>query len=543
VIAGQKPSFIAGRGTTLLFVGGERFPAREPFLEPVPVLDRVLADLPAEQDLLALAERREIDKAGVEILHLDAQRFELVDAPLERRPVTLDLDLELGEVARGDPAAVSLDLSDKCRPASRRGKETPPVVDHALGDRPDVRERLVGFLGGEVAICHVALPVVTARADAQSRPGWRVPAVTFLWSRAAIWLFAVFAYLWFEPKPPPLQARWDWPELHDLGYGLDVWARWDSRWYVTIAEHGYGVARDTVPAFFPLYPTLVAALGRVVGGHYVLAGVAVSLGAAYGAFRLLHAVAAERLGEDGARRAVLYLALFPMSLFLQAVYAESLFLLLGLAAFALAERGRFGWAGAAAGLALLTRSAGFALLPALALLAWPSRAALARLLLAPALFAAYPVALWIWIDEPWAWLHAQESIWHRHLSPAGPLGGIWDALTRWHPSGVGTQHALAVNLEGWAFLLLFAGLTIVAWRRLGAPYGLFCALSLALPLSVPSERWPLLSLPRFGLTVFPFFLALATLGAHPRVHDAIVGLSAAFLGVAVVQWVLYQWVA
>lgn len=384
---------------------------------------------------------------------------------------------------------------------------------------------------------------MTARTEAQSRAGWRVPATTFLWSRAALWLGAVFAYLWFEPKPPPLKAQWDARELHDLGYGLDVWARWDSRWYVTIAEHGYGVARDTVPAFFPLYPMLVAGLGRLAGGHYVLAGVAVSLAAAYGAFRLLHLLAVERLGEGGARRAVLYLAVFPMSLFLQAVYGESLYLLLALASFLLAERGRFGWAGAAAGLALLTRSAGFALLPALALLAWPSRSALARLAIAPALFAAYPIALWIWIDDPWAWLHAQESIWHRHLSAAGPLGGIWEALTRWHPSGTSIEHAIAVNLEDWAFLVLFAVLTVVAWRRLGAPYGLFCAVSLAIPLSVPSERWPLLSLPRFGLAVFPFFLALATLGGRPRLHDAIVGVSSVLLGVAIVQWALYQWVA
>ncbi len=61
--------------------------------------------------------------------------------------------------------------------------------------------------------------------------------------------------------------------------------------------------------------------------------------------------------------------------------------------------------------------------------------------------------------------------------------------------------------------------------------------SLLLPLSVPSERWPLLSLPRFGLVVFPLFLALAALAARrPRLHTAIVAISALLLGVAVVQW-------
>ena len=70
-------------------------------------------------------------------------------------------------------------------------------------------------------------------------------------------------------------------------------------------------------------------------------------------------------------------------------------------------------------------------------------------------------------------------------------------------------------------LVLFALLTVIAWRRFGAPYGLFAALSLAIPLSVPSERWPLLSLPRFGLTIFPLFLALAS-SAGGRAHTAIV---------------------
>ena len=73
-----------------------------------------------------------------------------------------------------------------------------------------------------------------------------------------------------------------------------------------------------------------------------------------------------------------------------------------------------------------------------------------------------------------------------------------------------------LNLELLGFLALFVVLAVIAWREFGAPYGLFAALSLALPLSVPSSRWPLLSLPRFGLVVFPFFLALAWIGGRRR---------------------------
>ena len=117
-------------------------------------------------------------------------------------------------------------------------------------------------------------------------------------------------------------------------------------------------------------------------------------------------------------------------------------------------------------------------------------------------------------------------------------------MTKWTPSGAGPQHAIAVNVEGLIALVLFLVLTVVAWRRFGTAYGLFAAVSLAIPLSNPSSRWPLLSLPRFGLVIFPFFLALAALAAErPRVHTAIVAVSALFLGVSVVQWALWQWVA
>lgn len=381
-----------------------------------------------------------------------------------------------------------------------------------------------------------------------SRPGLRVvrtrnPGLEiWLWSRVAIWVAAVFAYLWFEPNRHPGASRWDSPLLHTWGYGLDIWARWDSAFFIRIAKHGYDAASA---AFYPLYPGLVAGLGRVFGGQYVLAGIVVSLAACLGAFVLLYRLAEERLGAAGGYRAVLYLAVFPTALFLGAVYAESLYLLLCVAAFVLAERRLFLAAGAVAGLAILTRVTGVALLPALAVIAWPDRRALAKLAVAIPIAAVYPLVLWQQLGDPWRFWGAQD-LWHRHLSKAGPLGGIRDgiaALWRAAPGGAGPQHATAVNVEGLVFLVLFVALTVIAWRRFGASYGLFAALSLAIPLSLPSARWPLLSLPRFGLPVFPFFLALAWLGTRPRAHAAILSVSALFLGVLTVQWALWQWVA
>jgi hypothetical protein len=380
----------------------------------------------------------------------------------------------------------------------------------------------------------------------------------FLWSRLAIWLAALFAVVTLEPLRNPKAGRWDDPALtRDLGSITDVWARWDSVHFLRVAEHGYSAAEA---AFYPLYPAFVAAAGHALGAHYVLAGVVISLLASLGAFVLLERIAEQRLGVDGARRAVLYLALFPTALFLQAVYAESLYLFLCLAAFVLAERGRFASAGMVVGLAVLTRPVGLALVPPLVLIA---RRRSWQLATALPVVAVYPLILWRKVDDPWAFAHA-EGTWHRHLSPAGPLGGIWDGLraawagleqlasgsnahvywTAVAPADSTPLRTAAINLELAGFLVLFVVLTVIAWRRFGSPYGLFAALSLALPLSVPSSRWPLLSLPRFGLVVFPFFLALAWVGGRsPRAHTAIVAVSSVLLGVFVTQWALWDWVA
>ena len=261
-----------------------------------------------------------------------------------------------------------------------------------------------------------------------------------------------------------------------------------------------------------------------------------------------------------ARRALVYLAVFPAALFLQAVYAESLFLCLALAVFLTAERGRWAPTGALLGLALLTRPTGVALVPPLLLLAWRSGArlrAFGGLLLAPVFFLAFPVVLHQQLGSATAFIHA-ERLWHRTISPLGPLGGISRALRagwagvlqltvgssqHWYWTPVNPGRTAVLNLEYLAYLLLFCFLAVVAWRAVGAAYGLYAATSIAIALTAPSDLYPLLSLPRLGVVIFPLFLALATLTTRERVHVAVVGASSILLGVSVAGWATWQWVS
>jgi hypothetical protein len=356
----------------------------------------------------------------------------------------------------------------------------------------------------------------------------------FLWSRLGIWALAIATALLAAGALNPERGRWDRPRLHELGTAVDVWARWDSDWFLRIAEDGYSWPSST-PAFFPLYPFAVGGLGRLLGGHFLLAGVLVSLAAAAAAFVLLYRLALQRLPEADARRSVVYLAVFPTSLFLGAVYSEALFLALALGCFLLAERGRLGWAGLLAGLALLTRAQGVALVPAVALfaLAEPRRGrALAMAVGTPlAIFAAYPVLLAAWLGKPLAFVEAQQGVWERRASLAGPLGGLAQAVAE----------GAVVEL---AFAAVMLPLAVVAWRTLGAPYGLYALGVLLLPMALPSDRLGgLYSFPRLALLAFPCLLALAMLGRDRRVHAVVVTVSAAALAVFVVRWALWYWVA
>ena len=354
----------------------------------------------------------------------------------------------------------------------------------------------------------------------------------FLWSRAAIWVLAVVVVVGFDSALNARRGEWDSDRLHGLGAVVDVWARWDSEWFLKIAEEGYSWPSST-PAFFPLYPLLIAGLAPVIGGHAVLAGLLISLAAGAAAFALLYRLTAARLGSEAAGRTVLFLALAPTSLFFGAVYSESLFLLLAVGAFLAAERRWFWQAGVIAGLALLTRSAGVALLPALVFFAWqaPSRwRALLGVALAPALFALYPVVLGIWIGRPFAFLEAQEVVWERRLSPAGPLGGVFAAV----------QERELLDL-GVALLLIALG--VIAWRRIGPAYGLYTLASVALPLTFVSDKVPLWSLQRFAVVAFPAFMALATVVRARRAVWITGAILAAGLGVYVVRWALWYWVA
>ena len=116
-----------------------------------------------------------------------------------------------------------------------------------------------------------------------------------------------------------------------------LWTHWDVRHYLGIARDGYtnvGDARLRL-VFFPLYPAVTRVFSAFTGGNLFAAGTLVSLLCSGLCAALLYDLAAMHLDGRGARLAVAYFLLSPMSVFLACAYTEALFISLTLAAIAL----------------------------------------------------------------------------------------------------------------------------------------------------------------------------------------------------------------
>jgi hypothetical protein len=322
-------------------------------------------------------------------------------------------------------------------------------------------------------------------------------------------------------------------------------ARWDSVWYLAIANDGYPADDTRRAAFFPLYPLLLRAVDAVVRSP-IVAGTLVSVACFAAALVLLHRLTEIELGLPAARTTVWALALFPGAVFFSAVYSEALYLALSVGSVYAARTGRWAWAGAAGALGAATRSAGVLLVVPLVVM-WLARADgrprragdAAWIALVPVGLAAFCAALALGGGDAFAPMHAQD-IWFRHF--AGPFVGVWDGTTAaWH----GVHHlddpASRADVVLFGFLVAAVPLVIGTVRRLPPAYGAYVLAALALPLSYPVGPQPLMSLPRVLAVLFPLFMWLgAWLSEGGRLRRAAV-LAPSAAGLAIVTGVFATW--
>jgi hypothetical protein len=327
----------------------------------------------------------------------------------------------------------------------------------------------------------------------------------------------------------------------------EVFAAWDSGWYFDIARQGYyfNPHAESSIAFFPLYPLLMRAAAWPFGGTdraVWVAGIAISYCAFALALGTVHRLTQKITGDrEAARRTVLYLTVFPFSLFFTRVYAESLFLLFSALAVSRAYDGRWGLAGVCGGLATLTRPNGILIAVPLVCMAFGGRPSaravatrLATLVLIPLAFAGYCGYVYTLAGHPLAWLSAQAhwgySLWH---PPWEQLLRMIERFAKYGFYDYFFVSAMApYRLFHGAIALIFLALTPAIFKNLGVGMGAYVLSSLLVPLSGDALE----GIGRYAAVLFPAFMVAGSVKSQ-RAHEAILLSAALFLALFVCLFV------
>jgi hypothetical protein len=381
--------------------------------------------------------------------------------------------------------------------------------------------------------------------------GWqelrRAPIAAFVVHTALVTLTVVVTVL-LTPSRDNLRPDLNGP----LDYLVSPLSLWDGGWYDRIARTGYGLKSEKA-AFWPLYPMVLRVGHDLTHLDYRVIGVLTSNAAFLAALILLHRLVKLDFGPHIASHTVWLLALSPVAFFFSAVYTESLFLFLSVAAIYFGRTGRWSGSALALGLACLTRSTGvLILIPLAAILinqyGWSPRGWWRPGLQLAAGAATSLAFFWhlnhIWSD-PLITFRAQEH-WERYGSmPWDTLTTAGRATLRGYIRG---RHAcesfggedlracrdalglapdsLSDDLGLAATLLGLVLLPYVFWRQ-GAGYGLYALATVVIPLTNPAAISLLASTPRYLLVIFPFAIAASMLLKRRSLFIAVAGLSAA----------------
>jgi len=332
--------------------------------------------------------------------------------------------------------------------------------------------------------------------------------------------------------------------------------RWDSNEYLRVARDGYRVGGEEA-AFFPLYSLAMRHFSAVSGLSLMWSGLLISVAAFLVACLLLYQWAALDYSPQTARWAVLWLCFFPMSFFLVATYAESLFLAAAVASLYLARRGHFLASGVAIALAGATRPPAFLLTIPYVIEFVLQRDFFRRRTLSFVLGALVaPVGTLLYLaaqaaQAPASGLLApftsqQAGNWQRWTT--WPWVTLWDGL-RSAVLGTGVNPGWFTRAIAWQNLVFSAGAVALAACSLllmrGSASAYFVA-SMIFFLSThgqPSE--PLMSMPRWVAGIPPLYLCLALIGLKlpARVRWLALAASAVLLVASAAAFTSGRWIA
>ncbi len=317
------------------------------------------------------------------------------------------------------------------------------------------------------------------------------------------------------------------------GGWLGIWQRFDTNWYLRIAEQGYA-GDDGSAVYFPLYPLLIHGVGLVTGND-MLAAVFISNVAFIMALYLLYRLTDDLFGGDIAKRALIYLAVFPTAFFFLAGYTESLFLALVLGSLYFAKRQMWIGAGACGALAALTRLQGVLLLVPLGYMAWQQNPASRWRALFPLVLLLLATTGFLWFNRL-SLLSSYEGELHARF--VLPWENVWNSVTLLARGGASLVDALNLGIT-----IFFGVMCIAVWRTLPREFALYTFVMFLAPLFRMTTLQPLVSMARYVLVLFPVWMLWALWGKNAWVNRVILYPSVLLSLYLSAQFWLWGWVA
>jgi hypothetical protein len=325
---------------------------------------------------------------------------------------------------------------------------------------------------------------------------------------------------------------------------LEVLARWDGGWYLSIVRYGYprevpagfGDQAQSTLAFFPGYPLLIEAGSSVTGLAPALVGVVVSTLAGAAASVVMWRLAERIADARTANRAVMLFCFSPAAFVFSMVYTEALFLLLVAVCLLALVRERWLAAGVAAALAGLVRPTGLVLTLCCG---WAAVAAISRQrswkpAVAPLLAPTGALAFFGYLR-----LHTGDWLAYVEATRRG-----WDQGFDFGISNVRSVLAVVADRQFGMYVLMLGACAVavvvalyllVRWP-LPAPLLIYVAGTAGIALLSSNTT----SLPRYLLAAFPVFIPVARQlsdEAYPMVVAASATLMATlFWTTSLVTW-------
>jgi hypothetical protein len=333
-----------------------------------------------------------------------------------------------------------------------------------------------------------------------SRPDWQIALAVTVALRVFYTAIAAVFLPFLHPDPGLINSNaftGNLPAPHGMHYALlGIWERFDTLWYLRIAQHGYDLPMAVI--FYPLYPAAIWLVSKLLPA--ITAALLILTVAAFFFFWGLLRLASE-LPEVGKLRTLLLVCVWPTSFVLFAGYAESLTLALVVWAIVFAREAKWEAATVCGLFAGSARPTGVLVFIPLAVMALRSRQTRSLLV---ALTPLGLLSYWGWLRWSGRLSVVEAYRLYQGMTMVPPWRGLWEALRL-----IVTGHDVLLAIK----LGLLIVIAVISLRRdvrtqnripLRIEDKAF-ALAVILQMLMYTGR-PLLGAARYVLMIYPAFL-------------------------------------